>query len=275
MSSKTRRRGGPAVALTLLLAPAAAGHDMWIVPPDVAEAGDLIAVRLRVGHAGTDEPVRRDARRIVRFTASGAGVEVPVTGLDGAEVSYFRPSEPGLWALAYESTTATSRLPAARFTAYLEHEGLDEILRLRRQRGQEGEPGRELYSRSLKSLAPVGGAAAAGYGQLGLPLELVAEALPEAADTAETVVFRLMLRGEPLAGALVDVRHLDHTRPHSAGRTDAEGRVSFRLGPGSWLAAAIHMEAAESPEADWRSLFHTLTFVIPDRASAAGRSATD
>lgn len=249
----------------LILAPAAWAHDMWIVPPgSPSAAGEVVEVRLRLGHAGAEEQVARDARRIVRFTAAGPQVEVPVAGLDGAAIAYFRPPEPGLWALAYESTAAYSELPGAAFTAYLEEEGLDGALRLRREQGEEAAPGRELYSRSLKSLVTVGATGRSeGDGRVGLPLELVAETLA-AAGTGAPTRLRLFLHGEPLSGALVDVRRLDQAEPAAAGRTDGEGRISFRLGPGSWVAATVHMAASSSAQADWRSIFSTLTFVVAE-----------
>ena len=257
-------------AALLLFAPAASAHDMWIVPPESPAAGEVVEVRLHVGHAGSATPVRRDSRRIVRFTASGPEGETPVPGLEGARVAgVFRPQVPGLWAVAYESTASYSELPGPRFTAYLEEEGLDQALALRRRRGEEDRPGRELYSRSLKSLVAVG-EAGDGDDRVGLPLELVAETLPAAGAPLR---LRLYLHGEPVSGARVDVRRLDREAPAVGGRTDADGRVGFTLGQGSWLAATVHIEPAASEQADWRSIFSSLTFVVADPPSSTATPA--
>ena len=271
-----------------LAAPAAVAHDMWVVPPGVGPSGvrpagvpltvgELAEIRLRVGHGGHSEPVTRDPRRLVRLVAVGPGGELPVPGLDGADpAGLFRPPAAGTWVVAYESTAAYSELPAARFERYLSEEGLENVTAKRRQRGQSAEPGRELYSRSLKSLFYVGGASpaaaaapAAGDRPVGLPLELVLLSDP-ARLAAEPAELRLLLHGEALGGALVDVRRLDQGSANPR-RTDSDGRVRFELGPGAWLVGTVHMEeAAASAGADWRTLFATLTFVVPE-APEVGR----
>jgi len=250
------------------IVPSAAAHDLWIVPP---AAGELAEVRLRLGHAGDPETVRRDGRRLVRFAAvAPTGEEHAVPGLDGADpAGFFRPDREGLWTIVYESREAFSELPADRFRAYLEEEGLDAVLDLRRRRGEDGEPGRELYSRSLKSLVRVGPEATADRA-VGLPLELVIETAPRL-WAGGRLRLRLLLRGEPLPGALVDVRSLDDGATVASPRTDGDGRLELELGPGTWMAAVVHMQAEEtSPRADWRSLFATLTWAIP-HPPAAGR----
>ena len=256
------------LALGLLASPASS-HDMWIVPPESpAGAGDLVKVELRVGHAGEEHPVRRNSGRVVRFDAVGPAGELPVPGLDGADpAGYFRPREPGTWAIAYESTSAFSELPGARFNGYLREEGLDAVLQRRHAQGRQDSPGRELYSRSLKSLVAVGPGVTPVDRRIGLPLELVAES---GLRGEKPLVLRLFLRGEPLAGARVDVRRLDREpstdTPMSSAigaRTGADGRVRFELGPGTWLAATVSMEEADSDRADWRSIFATLSLRIP------------
>jgi uncharacterized GH25 family protein len=248
------------------LAPTAAAHDMWIVPPAATAAGEAAEVRLQVGHAGGAETVRRDGRRLARFAALGpGGEELPVVGLDGAEpAGVFRPGNAGSWTVVYESHDAFSELPADRFDHYLEEEGLDAIRVLRRRSGHDAEPGRELYSRSLKSLVRVGPEPAADRlaadRAVGLPLELVIETEP-ALWGAGALQLRLLLRGGPLAGALVDVVDLDDGSRVATPRTDGDGRVELELGPGTWMASVVHMEAeTASPRADWRSVFTTLTW---------------
>ncbi len=245
------------------VASSAAAHDMWIVPPADAAAGEVVEIHLHVGHAGHAEPVRRDGRRLVRFAALGpAGEELGVPGLDGADpAGVFRPPAPGLWTVVYESGDAFSELPADRFRGYLEEEGLDAVLDSLRRSGRDADPGRELYSRSLKTLVPVGEDPAADRA-VGLPLELVIETAPERWSSG-VLRMQLLLRGEPLAGALVDVHRLDGKEATVARRTGKDGRVDFELGPGSWIASVVHMEAeTESSRADWRSVFATLTWEI-------------
>lgn len=245
---------------------------MWIVPPqEPIAAGELARVPLVVGHGGEAEPVRRNPRRIVRFTASGPASQVEVVGMPGAEpAGSFRPGEEGTWVVGFESTVAFSELGGEPFERYLAEEGLVEISRRRQRQGETAVPGRELYSRSLKSLFRVGVSEPRDR-RIGLPLELVLESAgPESTEVdsgegegSRSVTLRLFFRGEPLVGARVDLRHLDEAQPRATGTTDSRGRVALPIGGGTWVAAAVHMEPTIAPEtekADWRSWFATSTF---------------
>lgn len=248
---------------------------MWIVPPPGSIAvGELVRVPLRVGHGGEAEPVRRNPRRIVRFDASGPASQVEVVGMPGAEpAGAFRPGEEGTWVVAFETTTAFSELDGERFERYLAEEGLVEISRRRQRRGESGSPGRELYSRSLKSLVRIGVDEPRDR-RIGLPLELVLESIGSASagagrepeGDARSVTLRLFLRGEPLVGARVDLRRVDEAEPRVADTTDSRGRVALPVSGGAaatWVAASVHMEPTSGPEAeqaDWRSWFATSTF---------------
>jgi uncharacterized GH25 family protein len=263
--ARVRGRGPWLVLVLAALASAAAAHaahDIWIVPP-AAEQGELAEIRLQEGHLAYPQTSRRDSHYLSRFVAVGpSGQELAVVGLEGADpAGVFRPGEAGLWAVLYESIESFSMLPPELFNAHLEEEGLDAILELRRQRREDGDPGRELYSRSIKALFQVG-SAAAGDRAVGLPLELVIETEPKLWP-AGALRLRLLLRGEPLAGAQVEVQSFTDGERVAARRTDREGRVDFELGPGAWMASVTHMEPeTKSPRAAWRSLFATLTWVI-------------
>jgi uncharacterized GH25 family protein len=251
------------------LAPSAnASHDMWIVPP-AAAPGELAEVRLQEGHLTYPVASPRDNHHLSRFAAVGpSGEELAVAGLEGADpAGVFRPGVAGLWTVVYQSVESFSMLPPELFNADLEEKGLDAILELRRRRGEDGDPGRELYSRSLKSLFRVGSAAAADRA-VGLPLELVIETEPKLWP-AGALRLRLLLRGAPLAGALVEVQSFAGGARAAARRTDGEGHADFELGPGTWMASVTYMESVTdmeaetaSPRADWRSLFAVLTWVI-------------
>lgn len=266
---------------------------MWLVPSSfVVDPGELVSVGLMVGHRDQAETVARDSRRIVRFQQVGLGsgaVASPgstesstpgladtqpasdVPGLDGREpLGHLRPVTAGARALVYESTAALSELPPAAFEAYLLEEGLDTVQAERQRLGEDGLPGRELYSRSLKSLIQVGPGTTRVDRPVGLPLELVLE------DVDPDVVLRLRWRGEPLAGVLVDLIRLDGplaggpgdhaARPRSL-RSGPDGSLRVSLGAGSWLASCVHAERATGDEAlraEWRTIFASLTFAVED-----------
>ena len=245
-------------------------HDMWIAPSAFhAQTGERIEVDLQLGHAGDLEILPRRERRIVRFEVLEPDGSVRIPGLDGRRpAGFLRPSAPGLHTVIYESNAAFSELGGAAFTRYLEEEGLRGALEWRRQHGEESQPGREQYSRSLKSLLVVHDAARAPLQlndrAVGLPLELVIET-PNF-QRADRLRLRVLYAGRPLAGALVDARQADEDRARWSGTSDDAGMVEFAsLEPGHLILSTVHMVRADAHDAEWRTIFSTLTFEILER----------
>jgi len=247
----------------------ARAHDVWLEPSTHRPApNQRIDIRLRVGERFRGETAPRRPERIERFVALGPSGEreiVGVAGVDPAGVA--RLDREGTWLLVYDNLPARIELPAERFESYLVEEGLERVVESRRERGASKRPGRERYSRSVKCLVTVGSGEAAGFDRTaGLELELVPERDPRALTAPAELPFRLLFRGEPLAGALV--RALPRRAPEraSAARTDRDGRVALPIAPGDvWLVRTVHMiEAAEGdPEVDWESYWAALSFEVP------------
>ena len=275
------RSGATPVAWTLcllgLLGWPAAAHDMWIMPSTFRPSPDEpTQIQLKIGHARTPEPVARDSDRILRFTlASVKGVQ-PVHGLNGADpAGLIRVTSAGPHVVLYESRETRIELPADLFRDYLVEEGLEHVLDDRAAYREEQDPGREVYSRALKSLLIAGDAVSFEDRPAGLPLELVIDGRQPDGPDAGLLNVRLLFMGEPLRGAQVDAEKLDGTRSVAVARTDDRGRVRFPIEPGAWLLTAVHMERTSQPDADWRSFWTSLTFEAaadrrqePVRASA-------
>ncbi len=98
--------------------------------------------------------------------------------------------------------------------------------------------------------------------RLGFPLELVAERNPYALSQGDELSVRLTYEDKPLAGALVVARNALDPHAKQEARSDVDGRVRFRVGPGSmWLIKAVHMVPAPAGSgADWASYWASLTF---------------
>ena len=255
-------------AVTLIAAPLCA-HDFWVQPERFTLEPGRLAVGLRVGDAGEGEAFPRDERRIERFVAVGPSGGRDIVGRQGAlPAGLVRLADEGLHVLGYRSTRAFVELAPQAFESYLREEGLDSIVELRARRGLEGEPGREAYSRCAKALVRVGEVPVDATDRLlGFPLELQLETNPWAEPAPEQVSVRLLYRGEPLAGAMIEVLDLDHHAAHGSSptaRTDERGRVRLPLaGSGRWMLAAVHMvPLADHAEADWESFWASLTFEV-------------
>lgn len=241
----------------------ATAHDFWIRPEGFRlDAGDATAVRLYVGHGDDVRQVGRQPDRILRFeSVSDRGVQPLRAGTSTIPAGRFAPAHPGVHVLVYQSNHAYIELPAPDFRSYLEHEGLDAIVRTRTHSGESDAPGKESYARYCKALVQVGPTPSGWNRRAGLPLEivLVKDAPP---GQGRSVRVQVVFQDGPLAGARVEVFDLDDLHASSSARTNRRGRARIRLpGDGPWAAAVTHMvRAPETVEGDWESFWATLSF---------------
>jgi len=252
-------------AAALLAAAPALAHDFWIEPSSFRpQTPAQVRVALRVGQDFRGDPVPRDDRRILRFVLVGPAGEAPIPGLPGTDPAGFaRVDRPGLYVIGYRSGRTPITLDAEKFEKYLADEGLERVVRARSERGEGEKPGREVYSRCAKSLLLAGeGPARSPDIALGFTLELVPE---KNLERPGDLPVRLLYEGKSLEGALVVAMSRDEPERKLSARTDRNGRVVLRLTrSGVWLVKAVHMvPAPKETEADWESLWASLTFQIP------------
>jgi uncharacterized GH25 family protein len=262
--SIVRRLGFLAAAVAMSGASLGA-HDMWIDPTTFSpQSGQIVGVRLRVGQDLLGDPLPRDPRLINQFIVEDEGGRRPLVGRDGADpAGYLRVAMSGLLVIGYRSNPSVVELTADKFNQYLEEEGLDAIAALRARRGETGAGARDLFSRCAKSLVLSGSANEKQNDRaLGFPLEIVAERNPYVLGADQDLPVRLTYENRPLAGALVVAMNRLRPAEKLTARTDANGRVRFRLRPrGMWLIKAVHMVPAPAGSgADWSSFWASLTF---------------
>ncbi len=160
-----------------------------------------------------------------------------------------------------------------KFNQYLADEGLDAVIAQRSRLGQTDTPGRESYTRFLKTLVQEGNPTTATANTLykrriGQKLEILLENDPSQlnASSGELTV-KVLFEGNPLAGAKVSAcrRAADDQPPHVlTATTSAKGLAKFKLDqPGLWLVRTVTMRATGAgPKADaaWESFWATYTF---------------
>lgn len=253
----------------IALASVAAAHEFWIEPTKFqSPAGRVIALHLRVGMDMKGEPVPRNAKRLIRFDAITGDQSKPVPGEDGVDpAGFLRVEKAGLTTVAFVSNATTIELEPEKFASYLKEEGLDTILADREKRGESDKLGREAYARSCKSFILVGGEGRDTQDwALGLPLEFVVEKNPYSLKPGDKLTVRLLRDGKPLANSLVVGIHRELLDKRPSQRTDAEGRATLELPKsGMWLIKAVDMRrAASGVDADWESIWASLTFELPE-----------
>lgn len=264
-----------AALVVLVSGGTARAHDFWIEPSEFRpEPGASVTLRLRVGEHFRGDPVPLNPPRVKDFVvATESGVQ-PIVGRLGAEpAGAVAVERAGIAVVGYRSLPQRVELPAAEFERYLGMEGLESVIAARAARGESAAPGREIFSRAAKALLAVGGGRpGSGHDRvLGLTLELIPERSPYALRVGDELPVVLRYEGKPLAGALVMALHGSGETLASI-RTDAAGRVGVPLSRGGmWLVKAVHMVPAPAgTEADWESIWASLTFELPaERAMAA------
>ncbi len=258
-----------ACAFAALLASPLRAHDFWIELSTYRPAVDAtVDVRLFVGQRFRGEALPRNPAMIVRFALASEQGETPVPGRAADEpAGRVRIQMPGLQVIGYRSRNTPVSLEPAKFDEYLREEGLEWVIGDRAKRGESRKPSREIFSRCAKALLSAGDGGATGYDRaFGFELELIPEKNPYELKGGDGLPVRVAYEGKPLAGALVTALPYDEPEKRISQRSDANGRVTFVLPrEGVWLVRAVHMipAAAGNAEADWESLWASLTFEIP------------
>jgi uncharacterized GH25 family protein len=273
-----RRRIPPATLLCgLCYAVSGAAHDFWLQPDEYwLKPGVDSSMTLQVGHGPFRQRSPIPSNRITRFeaiapdgTATDLRSRLHVGG--SAEDGSFKFAKPGTYVLVLETDNrAQSHLPAIRFNDYLKVEGLTPALEQRQRLHKMDRDGSENYSRRAKSIVQVGSSVPNSQTQvtkaLGLPLEIVPEQNPYALPAPGALSIRVIYEGQPLAGALVKLTHLEaDTAPLEMHLTDSVGRASFSLPhEGTWLLNVIWTKPLPSfRETDFETIFSSLSFGFP------------
>lgn len=248
----------------LLLAASSLAHDLYLV---TGVKGAKAKACARIGEAFPESTNAVIADRLNSFSYQDAqGKNIALTGnVQGKQFcAPFTSQSPTIVEMTVQPRFI--KLEAKDFNPYIEGEGLQVVQNLRRERGQENAPGRELYSRYAKLLA--GSLGAAATHPLGHALEIVPEMDPRQLRSGDPLPVKVLFQGKPLPDAQVSAVYAGaklagHSYPVSA-RTDGEGRAVLKLDrAGLWYARLIYMlPAQDDPEVDWRSYFATLTFEV-------------
>jgi hypothetical protein len=237
--------------------------------------GSEVLARLVVGQRFRGEPLPRNPAMIVKFVLATASGERPVLGRAADEpAGSIRIEDPGLQLIGYRSLNNPLSQEPAKFEEYLREEGLEKVIEARARRGESQKPSREVFSRCAKALLAAGEDGKAGHDRvLGFTLELIPEKNPYAMNAGEDLPVRILHEGKPLSGALVAALPYENPDDRLSQRSDKNGRVTFRLPKGGvWLVKAVHMlPAPPEANADWQSLWASLTFEVPVE-SAVGKA---
>ncbi|MBM3765735.1 MAG: DUF4198 domain-containing protein [Acidobacteria bacterium] len=259
------------IRLLLTLSAAAFAHDLYLMPAKFSVTpGETLRVAFENGDGfpAGDSSVKPERLRDTRLHSNSGQSEF--TGIieqpKRTAASVRAPGE-GTAILTARTIPNFIELDAAKFRSYLEHENLQHIVKLRDVRGESAKPGRERYSKYVKSLITVGRGDEHFKHRTGLTIEIIPEADPAALRVGDRIPVQVLFRGQPAGDIAVESAWLANgkAKMEVIGRTDRDGRISIPiLGSGPHRLHAIVMErCADEAAADWESFWASLTFAVP------------
>lgn len=253
-----------AVAAALAAGPALA-HDFWLQPDAFRVApGATTPIAVMVGDGPERERSRVPSRRVVRFVDVGPGeMSTPIApGPDPIAT----PAAPGAHVLVLETDQGgRSHQEGPAFEAWLKEAGLTPAIEARAKAGRTGSAGSEGYGRRAKAILQAGdGPQDAATKAVGLTLEITPTVSPKAVKAGGSLPARVDWEGRPLAGALVKLTDLGTNAVVAEGRTDAKGRVAFRIpAAGAWRMSAVWTKPLPpTAETDFDTVFSSLAFAV-------------
>jgi hypothetical protein len=243
---------------------------MYIMPGTFRPAkGTTITAGFHVGDSFPESEVggrieRLDNPRLLWDGGSAAFTNLRLQGK--RDVGDVLIGGPGDLIAAVSTKPTLIQLTPAKFTAYLEDEGLPEIVAWRAQHGESAKPGRERYSKYAKSILLSGATNGFATRPVGFIVEIVPEKDPYQLEPGGILPVQVLFRGKPAAGVQIESSWSGGGPGKTAvvGRTGADGRLEVPLAnAGMWRIHTIKMERCAEPEAaDWESFWASLTFEL-------------
>lgn len=250
----------------------ATAHEFWLEPTRFfAKPGDTVQVRTLVGEGFAGEPSEGKKNRIVQYRHHAPKGQTDLTPtLTGDTYGSVSVSltQPGTHLLVFANTPKFIELDADKFLAYLREDGLDNVIALRRDRGDTTKPGRELYRRCAKTLIQVGDQPSPTLPAYApLPLDITPTKNPYALTAGQDLTVQIRFLDKPLTNVRVRywVKNGTGAVHDEQTRSDSRGYARFRLRPGQNMISVVRMVAAQADAsaaepADWQSYWGSLTF---------------
>ena len=244
------------------------GHNFWVI------AGQSRAEKLRIeAHVGHHFPNGESAiapERIADFRLLSANEETRLDNgtVDGvALVAEAAELSAGTVMTVLVLHPRSITLEGATFTKYIEEEDAQDSVAPDFLPGVTTVAQHEIYSKYAKAILTTGNDDVACR-IVGLKMELVPECNPATVKPGERLPIRVLLDGEPVAGARVSTScdRLQAGAYFSHVRTDEEGCAEIELPVSGYWFVRSHLirRHPDATVAQWESFWPSLTFRIDD-----------
>lgn len=261
---------GRILGLALALPQSLWAHEFWISPEAyTVSPDDAVVAHLRVGEEFKGSSYAYIPPNFVRFDVVMGDKVIPVPGRAGDRPAMNMALEDEGLAVIVHQTRAydLTYTDFEKFVNFTKHKDFTWALDRLEERGLGDEKVRESYTRFGKSLVGVGNGQGADR-EVGLEIEIVAEANPYTDDLSGGFPVRVLYQGKPRANEQVELF------ARSGGevvvttyRTDGSGRVVLPVSAGvEYLVDSVllrELEVQAEGDAAWESLWASLTFRVP------------
>ncbi len=246
-------------------------HDLFLKLDSYCLAPDT-SVRVTVLNGtftSTEAALAADRVTDISMVGPDGITQLDVTGWSvKGDSSFLRleTGDPGTYVVGVATRARNLDLEADAFNAYLEGDGITDVLAARRRNGELGKAATERYSKHVKALFQVGGARSSAFDTpLGYPAEIVPLQNPYSLNVGSEISVRCLVDGRPVAnqavmaggvyqGAAIEERIV---------RTDQYGVARITLdAPGKWYVKFVNMVEVMEDDVDYESKWATLTFEI-------------
>ena len=229
----------------------------------------------------SENVITRDRMIDVSIVGNGARLRPDTTywpELDSTiTVLNFTSGDPGTWVAGVSTKARNIELSAEDFNAYLEHDGVLDILESRKTNGTIDSSAVEKYSKHVKAIFQVGDRRSEDWKTpLNYPIEFVPLMNPYDLTIGDDLLVQLLRNGKPLPDQLVYTGFSNGSHSHQDGadqtehqhdenqiRTDADGIAKISLDHGGqWYVRTIHMVTSKESGLTHESNWATLTFEV-------------
>ena len=245
-------------------------HDLYLMPENFTpRAGTHLKLVFQNGDEFpvASSPTKPERLRDTQLLSQSGAVKLEnITAHEKNTTATVSIPGEGLGILTARTIPNFIELDPAKFKSYLEHENLTATLKWREQHKETNKPGRERYSKYVKSIVKSGKSDGTYSRRTGLAIEIIPDADPYSLKPGATLPVLVLFRGKPAVDVAVESAWLENGKAKMEvyGRTDANGKIRIPIkATGPHRLHAIVMERCAEPKAaDWESSWASLTFAI-------------
>lgn len=259
------------IALTLVvtISSLAMAHEFWLQPKKFRyKVGEDVVIDFLVGENFSGEPWDLTKNKVETAQVISAygkkDVKSTVKPTKEKNLTYKLANE-GTHLFSLTSNASYIELEADKFNAYLEEDGLENIISLRKKNSQTDKASRENYTRYAKLLVQSGSKTDDIYKRkVGFKVEIIPLTNPYTLKSGDYLECEILYEGKPLPHQLVKVWSLIGDRAFlQPVYTENDGRVKFPISnTGPWMVSFVKMVESTQPNIDYESMWASLVFGI-------------